>query len=103
MSFLILCTPVLMLPDGLNSLSLIKCEVVTRVDNYKYLGRTINDKLLWKPHDVNKMHSFLYRNLLSFNVHPELMQLFFTSVICNIYLNIFCSHRPAKQQRSLAS
>lgn len=53
----------------------IKGEVIKRVDSCKYLGITIDDKLICKAHVdiiIEKMCSHLYclKKLRSFNVHP---------------------------------
>ena len=67
----------------------IKGEVVERVSSYKYLGVVIDEKLSWREntdHIVKKVHSRLYclRKLRSFNVQQELLQMFYSSVVCSV-------------------
>ena len=64
----------------------INGESIEQVTSYKYLGVTITDKLDWRvqtDHLVRKCHQRLYfiRNLRSFKVHKEIMQLFHRSLI----------------------
>ena len=84
----------------------IKGEVVEKVEQYKYLGIIIDDKLTWKPNTdaiVKKLHSRLYflRKLRSFNVRQEILQMFYTST-CNsaLYFGSVCwSGNISKQDR----
>ena len=67
----------------------IKGEVVERVKTYKYLGIVLDENLSWKEntdHIVKKLHSRMYclRKLKSFNVQQELLQMFYSSVVCSI-------------------
>ncbi|KAK7098508.1 hypothetical protein V1264_002783 [Littorina saxatilis] len=74
----------------------IKGEVVEKVEQYKYLGVIIDNKLTWKPNSdalVKKLHSRLYflRKLRSFNIRQEILQMFYTST-CNsvLYFGSVC-------------
>ena len=67
----------------------IKGEVVERANSYKYLGVVIDDKLTWKDntdHIIKKVHSRLFclRKLRAFNVQQELLQMFYTSIVCSV-------------------
>jgi hypothetical protein len=85
---------------------IIKGEVVEKVEQYKYLGIIIDNKLTWKPNTdaiVKKLHSRLYflRKLRSFNVRQEILQMFYTST-CNsvLYFGSVCwSGNISKQDR----
>ena len=68
---------------------LLKGENVERVKSYKYLGTTIDQSLSWKENTqfiLKKANSRLYclRKLRTFNINKDIMQLFFSSVLCSV-------------------
>ena len=73
----------------------IKGENVTIVNQYKYLGIIIDDKLEWDAHS-SSVHSkmqqrlFFLRKLNAFNIDCKILHLFYSSVIESILL--FCFH-----------
>ena len=73
----------------------IKGENVTIVNQYKYLGIIIDDKLEWDAHS-SSVHSkmqqrlFVLRKLNAFNIDCKILYLFYSSVIESILL--FCFH-----------
>jgi hypothetical protein len=67
----------------------IKGEPVERVGSYKYLGIVLDEKLSWKENTdyiCKRIQSRMYclRKLRSFNVQQELLQMFYSSVVCSI-------------------
>jgi hypothetical protein len=67
----------------------IKGEPVERVDSYKYLGIVLDSKLSWKEntdHIFKRVQSRMYclRKLRSFNVQQELLQMFYSSIVCSM-------------------
>ena len=75
---------------------LIKGEIVEIVNEYKYLGITIDDRLEWNYHASNvhaKMSQrlFFLRKLNSFHIDSKLLYLFYSSVIESILLFCFCA------------
>ncbi len=89
----------------------IKGENVTIVNQYKYLGIIIDDKLEWDAHS-SSVHSkmqqrlFFLRKLNAFNIDCKILYLFYSSVIESILL--FCFHAwggniKADQQSCLQS
>ena len=68
----------------------IKGETVEKVETYSYsLGILIDNKLSWKQnlkYIIKKTHSHLHclRNLRSFNVRTELLQMFYTSTVSSV-------------------
>ena len=62
---------------------------VEQVDNYKYLGMIIDNKLTWNEHAVKllkKINTRMYclRKIRSFNVSKQLLQMFYTSTVCSV-------------------
>ena len=69
---------------------LIKGSVVERVSMYKYLGVMIDDKLSWSDQVdgiLKKLNSrmFCFRKMARFNVRPEILKLFYNSVISGVW------------------
>ncbi len=62
---------------------------VERVETYKYLGVFLDKKLRWRENTdaiLKKAHTRLYclRKLRSFNVSPQLLQTFYSSIISSV-------------------
>ena len=67
----------------------IKGETVEKVETYRYLEIVFDNKLSWKQnlkYIIKKTHSHLHclRNLRSFNVRTELLQMFYTSTVSSV-------------------
>lgn len=83
---------------------LIKDEVVKRKGNYRYLGITIDDKLTCKAH-VDKVGKKIHNRLCclrkprSIYVLHELLQLFYTFVICSTVTFDLAGGSIATQER----
>ena len=68
---------------------ILKGENVERVKNYKYLGTTVDQSLSWNDNTqviLKKANTRLYclRKLKTFNVKRDILQLFFSSVLCSV-------------------
>ena len=69
----------------------IKDQPVERVENYKYLGIVLDEKLSWSAnldYIIKKTHSRMYclRKLRSFNVSRDILQMFYSSVVSSIMI-----------------
>lgn len=67
----------------------IKGKGVERVQTFKYLGVVFDSSLSWKHNTdaiVKKTNTRMYclRKLRSFNVAPQLLQMFYSSVVCSV-------------------
>ncbi|KAG1663833.1 Patj [Nymphon striatum] len=70
-------------------LVIIKNLQVERTSTYKYLGVIFNNKLKWDDHVdkiLKKLNSRLYclYKMKKFNVQPQILKLFFNSVLCSV-------------------
>ena len=70
---------------------MLKGKKVERVSSYKYLGTTIDENLSWSQNTTNiiaKVNTRMYclRNLHTFNVNTNMLQLFFRSVVCSVLI-----------------
>ena len=68
---------------------ILRGENVERVTSYKYLGTTVDQSLSWNENTqiiIKKANSRLYclRKLHTFNVNRNILQLFFSSVLCSV-------------------
>ena len=69
---------------------IIKDQEVKTVQNYKYLGVTLDDKLKWDEHASNTFKKankrvFFLRKLRKFQIDPVLISLFYQATI-----HVFC-------------
>ena len=70
----------------------IKGSEVARVEQYKYLGVTIDHKLNWHDHVdsvIKKLNSRMYclRKLQKFDVSSKILVIFYNSVIASVWRN----------------
>ena len=64
---------------------------VDKVESFKYLGTTIDNKLTWSEHNNSNMSKFqqrLYfvRFLKSFNIEPKILHMFYTSIVESVIM-----------------
>ena len=64
-------------------------EEIERVESYKYLGVVVNNTLDWTENTdtvMKKLNTRMYclRKLKSFEVHPQFLQMFYSSVIGSV-------------------
>ena len=67
----------------------LKGSDVERVQTYKYLGVVIDNTLSWSQNTdviMKKLNTRMYclRKLRSFNVNSQILQMFYSSVICSV-------------------
>ena len=72
-------------PDAI----IIKEKEAQQVETFKYLGPALDNKLTWKNNTdviVSKTKTRMYRlrKLRSFNINPNLLQIFYSSMICSV-------------------
>ena len=70
-------------------------QIVEKVECYKYLGVTVNEKLNWTPHlqtIISKINQrmFFVRKLNSFNIDKTIISLFYQSVIQSLVSFCIC-------------
>ena len=68
---------------------ILKGKTVERVHSYKYLGTIIDDTLSWSQNTasiLSKANTRVYclRKLHTFHVNTDMLQLFFSSVVCTV-------------------
>ena len=74
-------------PDSI--ISLIKEKDLERVGTFKYLGAVLDNKFTGKDNidvTVSKIKTRMYclRTAMSFNINPNLLQIFCSSTICSV-------------------
>ena len=69
---------------------MIKGRAVKRVNTYTYLGVVIDDNLNWGEHveyveERLKQRLYCLRKLNSFNIDPDILAIFYNSIICSVW------------------
>jgi hypothetical protein len=64
-------------------------DLVERVENYKYLGTIINNKLCWTENinlicSKTRKRTYFLRKLREFDINPSLLRMFYNSVVLSV-------------------
>ena len=80
---------------------LIKEKEVERVETFKYPGFVLNKNNIDVIISKIKTRMYCLRELRSFNVNPNLLQIFYSSLICNVlsFAFIFWGGNIKKQHK----